>query len=142
MCNFLLAKSKVAPINALSVPRLEMLAAVKGGEMSIQVAKALNIEQSQIYFYSDSQDVLGWINNRTRVFGSFIRDKIGKIHEASTPGQWNYIPSEINPADLLTHKMDIVDLTNSVVWKNGPKFLSEMIVQTSFQPSEQISDKK
>ena len=107
--------------------------------MAIKVAKTLNIEASQIKFWSDSFDVLAWIKNRTRVFGAFVRDKIGKIHEASLPDQWNYIPSETNPADLLTHKLSIIDLANCTTWKNGPKFLSEIDLQLKFEPKEKKS---
>ena len=70
--------------------------------------------------------MLAWIKNKTKVFGAFVRDKVGKIHSASLPDQWRYIPSNINPADILTHKMNIEELMRSETWLVGPKFLSSL----------------
>ena len=138
MCNFLLAKSKIAPLNTLSIPRLELLAAVKGAEMATKVAKSLHVEKTNIHFWSDSFDVLAWIKNRTKVFGAFVRDKVGKIHSSSLPEQWKYIPSDENPADILTHTMNIGELASTKSWFDGPKFLSNLCLR-EFSPNNSIS---
>ena len=140
VCAFLIAKCKIAPLNSLSVPRLELLAAVKGTELAVKVSKSLMLDRTKIYFWSDSLDVLAWIKNRNKVFGAFVRDKIGKIRDSSLPERWKYIPSEMNPADLLTRSMKITDLINAEIWGKGPKFLSNLdALDIDFKKDESFS---
>ena len=59
-CTFIMSKSKVAPIKPQTMPRLELLAAVLGAELSKYLSNTIlsKFYTSQIILWSDSQIVL------------------------------------------------------------------------------------
>ena len=124
-CQLVISKSKVAPIQSTSVPRLELLAAMKGSELAKKVAKSMQYDINKVVFWTDSLDVLGWIKSRSRAFKPFVAHKLGKIHGLNKPIQWRYVPSKVNPADLATHPTRLLDLKNNDTWINGPEFLKK-----------------
>lgn len=66
------SKSKVAPLTAMSIGRLELMGAVLGLRLSMSIAKALDIDPSLTTYGSDSMNVLWWIHRPSRVFRSFV----------------------------------------------------------------------
>ena len=50
-------------------------------------------------FWTDSNIVLGYIQNKTKRFKIFLAYKIHQIHESCRVEQWRYVPSKLNPAD-------------------------------------------
>ena len=56
-----MAKTKVAPIKRLTIPRLELCAAVLSARLLNHVAKILRVCMEKIYAWTDSLVVLSWI---------------------------------------------------------------------------------
>ena len=54
-----------------------------------------------------------------------MANRIGEIHRSTNPEQWRHIPSEINPADLLTRGLTATDLTSNRSWMEGPEIIQE-----------------
>ena len=55
---FVAAKSRVAPLAATSIPRLELMAAVLGLRMTGSISRVLNTSLDKATFWSDSMNVL------------------------------------------------------------------------------------
>ena len=67
-----IAKTKVAPINWLSIPWLELCGTVILTKLLAYVAKVLNVLSSNFSAWTDSQVTLGWLKGNSRRFLGFV----------------------------------------------------------------------
>ncbi len=65
-CSLLMAKSRVAPLKVTTIPRLELTAAVVSVAVNDMLKEEMNLADAEAYFWTDSQVVLGYINNEAR----------------------------------------------------------------------------
>lgn len=89
----------------MSIPRLELMAAVLGLRLAESIGDVLNIPKSQWLCWSDSMDVLYWIRGQSRRFKPFVANREGEIQTLTNPEQWKHVPTKQNPADLLRGQM-------------------------------------
>ncbi|XP_061169198.1 uncharacterized protein LOC133178524 [Saccostrea echinata] len=122
--SFLLGKAKVAPFSGHTVPRLELCAAVLAVQLADVIHEQLKIDREHFSFYSDSQVVLGYITNENRRFYIYVGNRVSRIRMSSQPSQWNYIASELNPADVATRSVKASQLADSM-WIKGPDLSAE-----------------
>lgn len=123
-CALVASKARVAPIRSLTVPRLELLAALTGVRLANSIKNSISIQVSRIVYWCDSLTVLGWITSDTRNYKQFVASRVCEILESSDAQQWRWIPTSYNVADDST-RMKIADLSTESRWFNGPPFLSE-----------------
>ncbi|XP_051519046.1 uncharacterized protein LOC127420658 [Myxocyprinus asiaticus] len=121
-CSLLMGKARVAPTKVMTIPRLELLAAVVAVQTSDLLRKELEIDDLQEYFWTNSKVVLGYINNDARRFHVFVANRIQCIKQSTDSKQWRYVTSEENPADYASRGLTAEDLMTSN-WLTGPKFL-------------------
>ena len=100
--SFVASKTKVAPLQSLSIPRLELMAAILGKRLALSIAEILSIDREYITFWTDSTSVLWWVKGYSRQFKPFIANRIGEIQTSTNPDKWRYVPTKQNPADHLT----------------------------------------
>ena len=124
-CRIVSSKVRVAPLTATSIPRLELMGAVIGLHIAEATARALEVPLQEVHFWTDSQNVLGWIRNASRHFKPFVANRVGEIHRVTEPSQWQHVATKSNPADLLTRGLTATQLAECVLWWNGPPFLVE-----------------
>ena len=58
-CAFVMGKSRVAPLKPVTIPRLELTAAVCSVRVSEQIHRELDYPVDQNFFWTDSKVVLG-----------------------------------------------------------------------------------
>ncbi|XP_055584832.1 uncharacterized protein LOC129737696 [Uranotaenia lowii] len=122
-CSLVLARSKVAPIKQLSIPRLELKAAVLGANLSHAVRNNHSLPIGRTYFWCDSQTVLSWIQTDQRRYQPFVGFRIGEILSLSKLTDWRYVPTKLNVADSLTKWGRLPSLSGEGSWFRGPEFL-------------------
>ena len=76
-----------------------------------------------VFFWTDSQIVLGYIHNVTRRFHTFVENRVSYIRSNTDPADWHHVDSVLNPADLLTRPRAIDRQGAIDFWRYGPKFL-------------------
>ena len=118
----IISKSKVALLTPITVPRLELMAAIVGFRLTQCVSRTLGLPIKAATFYSDSTDVLWWIGGKGRDFRPFVANCIGEIQLSTEPSQWHVSTNE-NSADLCSRGTSAVELAGSQLWWNGAEWL-------------------
>ncbi|XP_056101657.1 uncharacterized protein LOC130080328 [Rhinichthys klamathensis goyatoka] len=121
---FCMGKSKLAPRQVHTVPRLELCASVLAVELANMLLNELDIEIHKVKYYTDSRVVLGYINNSSRRFYVYVANRVARIRKSSEPSQWHLVSTEINSADHGTRHVP-ASLLSSTNWFTGPDFLRE-----------------
>lgn len=124
-CAIVGAKTRVAPLKFVSIPRLELQAAVIGVRLADTITKALSFKIHQRFFWSDSRDVLCWIQSDHRRYSQFVAFRVSEILESTTMAEWGHKGSKENVADDATKWNSLPDLSPSSRWFKGPSFLWE-----------------
>ncbi len=99
---FITGKARVAPQPELTIPRLELCAAVLAVNIMETITTEIAVKFDEITFYTDSRVVLGYIYNEKRRFQVYVSNRVQRIRKSTNPGQWHYVSSEHNPADVAT----------------------------------------
>ena len=119
-CNFLLAKSRLAPLKTVSIPRLELVAATMATKVDVSLRNNFDSSLSESVFWTDSMSVLYMIRNSAKRFPVFVSNRLAQIEDRSTSSQWRFVHSSDNPADDGTRPSCSVNR-----WLTGPSFLQE-----------------
>ena len=117
------SKARLAPLKPITVPRLELLAAVTAVKLECVIKRELEIPLLQSTFWTDSLISMAYIQNNTRRFKTFVANRISFIREHSSPNQWYHICGKENPADVLSRGCCADRFP--AMWLYGPPFLSE-----------------
>lgn len=121
-CAFVIGKARVTPLKSVTVPRLELTAAVVSVRVSEQLRRELDINISKEVFWTDSRVVLGYISNDVKRFHVFVANRVQEIQEKSSVKQWRYVDTKTNPADDASRGVRPREFSKSK-WMAGPDFL-------------------
>ena len=121
--SFVCASSKIAPKSLPTTPRMELCAAVEVSLVAQRVADKLDIDSSNLYLYSDSKIVLGYLTNQEKRFSRYVTRRVRLVLNSFPASNWFHISTAENPADIASRSQTVASLVHSN-WFNGPKFLS------------------
>lgn len=98
-CSLVMGKARVTPLKPVTIPRLELTAAVVSVKISQWLGEELDYQDVSEFFWTDSKVVIGYISNTTSRFHVFVANRLQQTHDHTKPQQWQYISSQSNPAD-------------------------------------------
>jgi hypothetical protein len=122
-CIFVAAKTRVAPIKSLSIPKLELQAAVLSARLADSIRREHDYDISTTHYWSDSSAVLGQICGESKRHPAFVANRLSEILETTEPEQWRHCPGKLNSADDGSRGRSSKALTPECRWLNGPAFL-------------------
>jgi hypothetical protein len=91
--------------------------------LSDYISRSLQIPLNQHHFWTDSQNVIYWVNGSSSKFKPFVAHRVAEIQKSTSPIQWKHLPGAINPADIATRGITLEQLVASETWMDRPSFL-------------------
>ncbi len=121
--SFVFARSRVAPRKQLSIPRLELSAALTGAQLAKVIETELVVPPEHITLWSDSTTVLYWIKSESCRYKVFVGTRVAEIQNLTNPAHWRYVDTLSNPADDITRGLTLQEMVQDHRWHKGPHFL-------------------
>ncbi|CAI6371089.1 unnamed protein product [Macrosiphum euphorbiae] len=121
----LCSKTRVAPLKSTTIPRLELSGALLLAQLAAKVADSWSIKCEAIHLWTDSMIVLGWLNSHSSRLKTFVANRVSQTLELTRAKQWHYIPTNENPADVLSRGTTAQELQQANGWWLGPHWLSK-----------------
>ncbi|XP_062702149.1 uncharacterized protein LOC134285445 [Aedes albopictus] len=124
-CSLVAAKTRVASLKLVSIPRLELQAALIGARLAKTITNSLSIPIKRHFYWTDSRNVMCWIKADHRRYSQFVGFRISEISELTASDEWHWVQSKENVADMGTKWKSAPDLSATSRWFQGPAFLWE-----------------
>ena len=121
MNRLVFSKARLAPNKELSIPRLELLAALIGVKCMKFVENELKLEIEQKHMWINSKCVLKWIGSN-RTFTIFVENRLNEIRK-DRDIVYHYIPSSENPADFPSRRLDTEEQRDNHRWWYRPEWV-------------------
>ena len=118
------AKTRVTPLERMTIPKIELQAAVLAVRLSKTIHESISFEFDDPIYISDSTCTLATLEKDSVVLNEFTGNRVTEILSYSDPSMWFHVKSADNIADIGTRmNATVEDITETSDWQCGPKWL-------------------
>ena len=139
---FVFGKARVAPMKPLTIPKLELQAALLAARLRKEIQLAFTIPIERTFMWTDTTTVIQWLQS-TDKFLVFVANRLAEILESTTTDECNYVQTSENPADVGSHGLSTNVLSESP-WLKGPDIFKtdDLLFQQSTDVLQKIKKNK
>jgi hypothetical protein len=102
-CCLVTGKTQVAPKVKITIPRMELVAAVNSVRLARKAQEALKIPIAGTRYFTDSSAVLGMLRTESGKFNEFVGARVSEVKvNSNVENEWRWLEGNCNPADLGT----------------------------------------
>jgi hypothetical protein len=102
-CRLITGKTQVAPKVKITIPRMELVAAVNSVRLAKKTREALKIPLAGTKYFMDSSAVLGTLQTESGKFNEFVGARVSEVKvNSNVEDEWRLLEGNCNPADLGT----------------------------------------
>ena len=131
------SKGRLAWIKTITIPRLELSAAVVAVQLDCLIKASLDVTCIASTFWIDSQIVLAYIRNDHKRFKTFVANRVSKIRQSTCAEQWHFVSGRNNPADVLYRGCNVSDIPQ--LWYGGPECLAQFKCDWSKETEPEVA---
>ncbi|XP_071579859.1 uncharacterized protein [Temnothorax nylanderi] len=117
------SKTKVAQLKRLTIPKLELTAALLLSRLMRYVQATLKLNVTAIHLWTDSVVTLTWIKSHASRWKDFVRNRVSQIQDLTAKAHWRYVPGTSNPADCASRGLTTSQLQSHSLWWTGPPWI-------------------
>ena len=110
--SFLIGKWRLTPVKTVSLPRLELNAAVVGVQIAQVIKKEVSLPLSTFKYWTDLTLAPQYITDKSHRLKVYVANWVAEILEYTNTGDWQHIDGKMSPSDICTR--ELMDPANSL----------------------------
>ncbi|XP_074108450.1 uncharacterized protein LOC141533456 [Cotesia typhae] len=139
------SKTRVAPIKRLTIPRLELSAAVLLAHLIKHTQSTLELQDVPVFLRTDSSITLAWVKNNPMKWKEYVGNRVSSIHQTLSNACWRYTSGKLNPADCASRGLNASQLISHHLWWTGPPWLAQCPeywpISVASSPTEDLEER-
>ncbi len=126
---FVVSNTRVSPLKAQTIPRLELLSALLLARLVASVTESLaaRLSLEKPRCFTDSQVALFWITGIGKDWKSFVQNRVDEIRKLVPVESCDHCAGKENPADIPSRGLAPLEMSVHKLWRNGPEWLKAPI---------------